>query len=111
MKKIIVGIALVLYLAVVSIAGIGATIKQEITAASYVAVRLAADTGCESFAIWTEDGASFYISSDSAGVDGILVPEDAAISVTQRFYSTSAGTILCYIKGTTTTNLVGVITQ
>ena len=112
MKKLLVGLILVLCLAVASIAGIGATISQEITTADYVAVRLPANANCESFAIWTEDGSGFYIASVVAGTDGVLVPEDTAISVHQQFSSTSStGAIIFYAKGTTTTNLVGIITQ
>jgi len=109
MKKTLVGTILILVLATTAIATIGTTISQAITSSGYVAVRLPVETGCEAFSLWTEDGSGFYIASKPNGSDGILLPDGMAFSLTQRFYSNANGAILCYAKGTTSTNIVGLI--
>ena len=90
-------------------------IEQAITAGGYVAVRLPANYGCKSFSLWTEDGAAYYIAYESDGSDAILVTTDGTngfpFSMDKSHPGDAAGTILCYAKGTSSTNLVGLITQ
>jgi len=90
-------------------------IEQAITAGGYVAVRLPANYGCDSFSLWTEDGTAWYIAYESDGSDAILVTTDGTngfpFSMDKKHPGDAAGTILCYAKGTSSTNLVGLITQ
>jgi hypothetical protein len=92
---------------------INQNIKEEITAAAYTAINLPANTGCSGFSLWTEDGAPYYIASTSDGVlDGIKVTSDGTkvlpLTLSHAEGKAATGTILCYAKGTSTTNLVGV---
>jgi hypothetical protein len=94
---------------------INVPIKEEITAAGYTPINLPVNTACSSFSLWTEDGAPWYIASVSAGTDGIKVTVDGTkgmpIALSHTEPKSSSGTIICYAKGTTSTNLVGVITK
>lgn len=87
-------------------------IKQAITAGGYVAVTLPSGNGCKSYSLWTEDGAAFYIAKATDGSDGILVTTDGTACMAIAVEETRApGATICYAKGTSTTNLVGIITK
>ncbi len=86
-------------------------IKQAITPGSYVAVRLPTNCSCSAFSLWSEDGASYSISSLSDGSDAITVPNGFPLSVDQSLGKKIPGAIICYARGTTSTNLVGLITR
>lgn len=87
-------------------------IKKAITAAAYVEVTLPATHECQAYSLWTEDGAAFYMSSDGSADNGILVTTDGtngfAVSLNEVL---GKGQRLCYAKGTSSTNLVGLITK
>ncbi len=87
------------------------TINQAISTDDYVAVRLPANCSCRTFSLWTEDSKSYEISSDSTGSDAITVPDGFPLAIAQGHSKDAAGAILCYAKGTTSTNLVGLITK
>lgn len=106
-KKIITGIVCLLFLTSAAIALISEPITKAITTGGYVAVRLPANVSCTSFSLWTEDAASYYIAKESDGSDAIIVPEGMAFSMDEKVHADSAGAILCYAKGTSSTNLVG----
>ena len=84
------------------------TISSPITTAGYTAVRLPANMSCTSFSVWTEDGSAYYIASQSNGSDGILTPDEPIYNSDQKHGKSTAGTILFYAKGTTSTNIVGI---
>jgi len=79
------------------------------TSATFVPVRLPANEGCQSFSLWTEDKADWYKANDAAGTNAIKVT--IALSPEIPHSPSAAGTILCYAKGTSATNLVGIITK
>jgi len=88
------------------------TISKAITAAGYVAVRLPALTSASAYSLWTEDGASWYYATVAAGTDGVLVTTGSSgfpVSITENLEKLTAGALVCYAKGTTSTNLVGII--
>ncbi len=87
------------------------TITVGITTGGFTALRLPANVGCSCFSIWTEDAAAYELSSDSAGADAITVPAGLPFSIEKGHVGSVAGTILCYAKGTSSTNLVGIITK
>ena len=88
------------------------TISQEITTAGYVAIRLPANVQAKSWALWTEDGSKWEYATESDGSNAIDVTNDGTggmpISVNSSRGETAAGAIICYAKGTATTNLVGI---
>ena len=106
-KKIIILAVCILAFASISFALIFTPISQAITTGGYVAVRLPVNQSCTSYSLWTEDGASYYIAKESDGSDAIIIPDGLAFSMEQRINTEPAGAILCYAKGTTSTNLVG----
>ena len=87
-------------------------IKVDIDTSGYVAVALPDGHSCESYSLWTEDGNAFYVASVSAGTDGVKVTTDGtsgfAISINEV---RGPGATICYAKGTSDTNLVGLITK
>jgi len=87
------------------------TISQAITTGGFVAVRLAANCSCVSFSLWTEDGATYEISSESDGSDAINIVDGFPLSMIKPHAKEAAGAILCYAKGSTSTNLVGLVTK
>lgn len=89
-------------------------IKKQITAAGYVAVTLPTGHSCSSYSLWTEDGAAFYVAGadDSSGTNGVLVTTDGTNGFALTINEVrGAGATICYAKGTSTTNLVGLITK
>ena len=115
MKKLALTILLSIIFAAYAWAIIPGTISQAVTTAGYVAVRLPVDTGCTSWSISTEDGAAIWISSDSAGADGVKWTSDGSAIIPfgypQVLPPDAAGTILFYAKGTSSTNVVGLFTK
>jgi len=89
-------------------------IKTAITAAGFVPVRLPANQKCSSYSLWTEDGAIWERSFAADGTGSIKVTGDGtkgmAININQQYGASIPGTIVCYAKGTSSTNLVGIIT-
>ena len=79
------------------------------TAETFVPVRLPANHGCKSFSLWTEDETPWYKANSAAGTGAIKVITPVNIEMVHS--PSSDGTILCYAKGTTATNLVGFITK
>ena len=91
-------------------------IFTNITAAGFVAVRLPAGHSCNSYSLWTEDGTAWIRSHNAAGDVEVLVTTDGTngfpISINETLGTNDPlGAIVCYAKGTSTTNLSGVITQ
>jgi len=89
------------------------TISTDITAAGYTPVRLPAMTGCNAFSLWTLDGATWYYATKSDGSDGVLVTDGSTgfpLAISEAYGKSTAGTIVCYAKGTTSTKLTGIIT-
>ena len=93
------------------------TIKDAVTSGGYTAVRLPANQGCSSYTIWTADGTAFEVATVSAGTDAVLVAEPTDVTkgfplvVNQPYGADPAGKIVCYAKGTASTDVVGIITQ
>lgn len=86
-------------------------IKQAITDAGFVPVSLQAGGSCTAFSLWTEDRADYYLSSLEDGSNAIIVPNGFPLSINQKEPRSKTGRIICYAKGTTATNLVGLITK
>ena len=84
------------------------TISQAIDTSAFVAVALPTGHNCSSFSLWTEDAAAYLISSVSDGADAITVPASLPLTISQPYGKDS---VLCYAKGTSATNLVGLITK
>ena len=91
-------------------------IKEAITTAGFVAVRLPAKQNCSEFSLWTEDGTKWVYSHNSDGDTPITVTADGtsclplALSIYHGI-DVSTGNVLCYAKGTTSTNIVGLVTK
>jgi hypothetical protein len=89
------------------------TISTSISTSGYVAVRLPANVGCNTFSLWTLDGATWYYATKSDGSDGILVTDGSVgfpLTIAESYSKSAAGTIICYAKGTTSTFLTGIVT-
>jgi len=90
-------------------------IVTDIDTSGFVAVRLPANHMCQAFSLWTEDGAAWVYSHNAAGDRPITITADGvtglALALNIIHQKDSAGAILCYAKGTTDTNLVGLITK
>lgn len=91
-------------------------IKQGITAAGFVPVRLPANQVCNALSLWTEDGAKWIYSHNAAGDTAIEITVDGTsgfpLSLSEVLSrADSAGAIICYAKGSSSTNLVGLITK
>lgn len=84
-------------------------IKQEITTAAFVAITTSKKCSC--FSLWTEDGSDYIISNTAAGTVSVTVPSGFPFSIAIDPHTTDEGAILCYAKGTSTVNLVGLITR
>jgi len=89
-------------------------IKTGITTSGFVPVRLPVNQGCSTYSLWTEDGAYWIYSHNSAGDTPIKVTSDGSaslsVSISNIVPPDSAGAIICYAKGSSSTNLVGLIT-
>jgi len=89
------------------------TISVSISVAlGYVAVRLPARASCSWYKLWTLDGASYEIASESDGSDAVVYPAATTIGlleVHEKLGKLTAGEIICYVKGTSTTTLHGLI--
>ena len=89
-------------------------IKTAITAAGFVAVRLPSNQKCSSVSLWTEDGSLWERSFAADGTNSIKVTSDGTggmpFSIDQPYGASAVGTIVCYAKGSASTNLVGIIT-
>ena len=109
MKKLLLTVFMVLIATTVFAGG---TINTSISASGFVAVRLPANVRCTAYSLWTEDGAKWEFATESDGSDAIDVTSDGTnvlpIAVSLPFGASAAGTIICYAKGTSTTNLVGI---
>ena len=86
-------------------------ITQAITTADFVPVRLPANCSCRSFSLWTEDKTSYEISNLANGSNAVIVPDGFPLGLTIGHAKSAAGTIICYAKGTSSTNLVGLVTR
>jgi len=80
--------------------------QTTLNSSTYTAVRLPSNMSCQNFAFWVEDGTSFYLSSDSAGTDNVLVPADTKLAV-QEFHN--KGTVLFYAKASSGTPIIAVL--
>jgi len=89
-------------------------IKTAITATDFVPVRLPANQKCSSVSLWTEDGSYWERSFVADGTGSIKVTSDGtagmAVNINQEYGASAVGTIVCYAKGSASTNLVGIIT-
>ena len=90
------------------------TISTDISVAlGYVPVRLPAMTSCTAFGLWTLDGAPWYYATKVDGADGVLVTNGTTgfqLFINEAYGKLTAGSIVCYAKGTTTTKLTGIVT-
>ncbi len=105
MKKLSLALFVVFILAATAWA-IFPPLSTAVTTAGYSAVRLPAGYGCSSFGIAAEDGSSFYVASESDGSDAILW-DHGPFAISEKHSPSDAGTVLCYVKGTSSTNIVG----
>ncbi len=80
-----------------------------ITTGGFTALRLPVNTGCTCFSMWTEDSADYEIASVSDGGDAVTVPGGFPFTIEKAHVGSVAGTILCYARGTSSTNLAGLI--
>ena len=81
----------------------------ELNATTHTAITLPTNQGCGSFAVWTEDGSAFYISSVAAGTDEGLTLANMAVSINAKHYK---GETVMYAKSSSgTPNLVLLVTK
>ena len=111
MKRLMFVLMAVVAMAGVAMAVIPGTISQDIDATGYVAVRLPANEGCDAFVLWPVDGSDYYVASNADGSDGILHPEGMPVTDPTKHSGHPDGAILCYVKGTTSTTIVGRFAQ
>ncbi len=115
LRTIFISMAICLCLLSVSFAGdslIKPTIKHAITTAGYTAVLV--PDGVEnfrSFGIWTADGSDYYVSKTGSDDDAIPVIDGGKWMITyetKKTFGSGDGTI-CYVKGTASTDIVGLV--
>ena len=87
------------------------TISQVLNTSTFAEVTLPAGQGAKTVSLWTEDGASYEMSTTSAGTDATVVPDGLPLSLDLGGARMLAGTTICFAKGTTVTNLVGLLTK
>ena len=108
MKKLLILITFICVSFAVSSFAVNPPIGTAISSAGYVAVTLPAGWSCTSYGITTADGSAYYIAQKADGSDGELFPEGFGYSIDEKVQGSTTGGILCYVKGTTTTRIVGI---
>lgn len=78
MKKLLLIGVFVLIASVVFADGIKAPIVTALNSSTYTAIL--SPGGCGGIGVYTEDGTSFYIATDSSGTGEAIVPADTSIS-------------------------------
>jgi hypothetical protein len=78
-RTILFATILLLICSIAAATAIKKGIVTVINAVTYTAV-VNTGPGCSDFAVWTENGTSYYYAVDSAGSGEILVPADTFIS-------------------------------
>ena len=87
-------------------------IKVAITADGFVPIPLPTGHGSAAWGLWTADGSAWEISSKSDGSDAIpvTVGDSKGLPIGAAQVS-PPDALICYAKGTTSTDLVGLITK
>jgi hypothetical protein len=87
-------------------------IKQAIDTSGFVAVSLPTGHGCAAYSLWTEDGKKYEVSDVSDGTGSIVVTSDGTAGMALSIEEVRGkGAVICYAKGSSNTNLVGIITK
>lgn len=105
LKLSVLFLILFIITAVKAFAIIPLPVVTALNSSTYTAITISASNGpCRSVALFTEDGSSFLIATDSAGTGESIVPAD--VSISYRCVNDTSGVILYAKSVSGTPNLV-----